>query len=425
MKLHMKLRSPFFKNIIQFFTLVCSLFVRNDLLIYAAAGAYGFLCSLVPIIMLIAGILIRFFKTTPDVIINMLSQTTLMQTFDLNNIFNSIFFVRRFGIFEIIITIFILWMARRFFSYLTRGFRQIFRDGVVKSPMFISVIAFSAEVLLVLGVALLIFVLNVFQSFINFTGLISYIPWFLKKSGELFLRFLTFGIMSIVIMLFYYFITGSKPKLLDCAIASVCCTFTFWVFNIIFHLFLNMGRYNIVYGVLSNLIVLLLEVYVFFMLLLFFAECIFVKQFYNILVFEQIYLLPPKNTKQLSAAFIRSVFQSPEFFIASELLELKKNEPIFSKNSKSECIYYIASGTVSYFENNHIEYFSAGSFFGEIDCLTKRKRHSTAIAETDARLFCVSYDDFKELLNFSPEAGKKMVKTMNSFYLRTSVSRLG
>ncbi|MBP5793483.1 MAG: YihY/virulence factor BrkB family protein, partial [Spirochaetaceae bacterium] len=163
----MKRRPRFVKRTAQFLTLVSTLFFKNDLLTYAAAGSYGFLCSLVPIIMLIAGILIRFFKTTPDSLINVLNQTSIMQAFDLQNVLDSILSVKKAGIFEIIITVFILLMARRFFNYLTRGFRQIFRDAVPQRPLLAGIITFSSEVLLVLGVALLVFVLNVFQTFIN------------------------------------------------------------------------------------------------------------------------------------------------------------------------------------------------------------------------------------------------------------------
>lgn len=416
----MKAKTKFFADIVRFFTLVSTLFIRNDLLTYAAAGSYGFLCSLVPIIMLIAGILIRFFKTTPDFLIDLLQETSIMKTFDLQNIINPIFSVKKFGLFEIIITIFILWMARRFFNYLTRGFRQIFRDGVEQKPMFISIITISSEILLVLGVALLIFILNIFQSFINITGLISYVPWFLKKSGELFLYLLPLVIMFLVITVFYCFVPGSKPKFRYCAISSACCTFSFWVFDMFFHLFLNMGRYNIVYGVLSNLIIMLLEVYVFFILLLFFAECIFVKQFYEILIFEQLYLLPPQNAPKPIDAFTRIVFQDPKTILDSKALLFKKGETIFEPDEKSEYVYYIASGSVSYFMNNHIEYYSAGSFFGESDCLAKRRRSGSVTAETDVKLFCISYSKFRELLEFSPETNKKMVEALNTDYSRTN-----
>ncbi|MBR4824195.1 MAG: YihY/virulence factor BrkB family protein [Spirochaetaceae bacterium] len=418
----MKRRPRFAKRAAQFLTLVSTLFFKNDLLTYAAAGSYGFLCSLVPVIMLIAGILIRFFKTTPDSLIDVLNQTSIMQAFDLQNVLGSILSVKKAGIFEIIITVFILLMARRFFNYLTRGFRQIFRDAVPQRPLLAGIITFSSEVLLVLGVALLVFVLNVFQTFINVTGLVTYAPWFLKKSGELFLNVIPVAAMFLIITMFYHFVPGSKPKFSYCAFFSVLCTFSFWIFDIFFHLFLNMGRYNVVYGVLSNLIVLLLEVYVFFILLLFFAECIFVRQFYEILSFEQLYLLPPENSRTPLDAFTRVLFKEPESVLDAVEINLQKGQNVYESDTKSGCIYYVASGQISYFENNHIEYYSAGTFFGEIDCLTKRKRKSAAVAETDAKLFCISYETFRDLLDFSSDSNKKMVETMNAFYNRTNTS---
>ena len=103
-------------------------------------------------------------------------------------------------------------------------------------------------------------------------------------------------------------------------------------------------------------------------------------------------------------------------------IDLQKGQNVYESDTKGGGIYYVASGQISYFENNHIEYYSAGTFFGEIDCLTKRKRKSAAVAETDAKLFCISYETFRELLDFSSDANKKMVETMNAFYSRTNNS---
>ena len=158
------------------------------------------------------------------------------------------------------------------------------------------------------------------------------------------------------------------------------------------------------------------------MLLLFFAECIFVMQFYAILSFEQLYLLPPENARNPADAFTRIIFKEPESVLDAQVMQLEKGQNIFECGTRSECIYYVVSGTVSYFENNHIEYYSAGTFFGEIDCLTKRKRNSAAVAETDAKVCCIPDETFRALLDFSSESNKKMVEAMNAFYSRASNS---
>ena len=138
--------------------------------------------------------------------------------------------------------------------------------------------------------------------------------------------------------------------------------------------------------------------------------------------FEQLYLLPPENAKSPADVFTRILFKEPESVLDSQVVSLEKGQNVFKCGTKSSCIYYVASGTISYFENNHIEYYSAGSFFGEIDCLTKRKRNSAAVAETDSKVFCIPDDTFRMLLDFSSESSKKMVETMNDFYSRANNS---
>jgi len=58
--------------------------------------------------------------------------------------------------------------------------------------------------------------------------------------------------------------------------------FTFWIAVRFMILFLDKNKYNLIYGVFSHMIVILLEVFVFFILFLLFAEFIYVIQFLHL-----------------------------------------------------------------------------------------------------------------------------------------------
>ena len=403
-----------FPESFQYLTLSFTLFTTNNLFVYAAAGAFGFFCSLVPIVLMIAAVLMRFFKTSPEKWINFISGSfsSLYNSFDMQNVIASILQIKGVGIFEIIVGISLIWMARRFFLYVMQGISCIFRISAKQEPVIIGAISIMVEIILVIIVSLLLFLSNTFESIIAFTGIINFMPFFLKKSGELLMRFLPSGIYFLLILLVYRIAPGCKPKWKTCALASLGCTTIFFIVNAFFRLFIDMSRYNLIYGVLSNLIVLLLEVYAFFMLFLYFAQFIFVCQYFDMLLFEQMYLLPGKDANKLEDAFKRLLFIQPKHFCNSNTIEFKKDETIFEIGEESNEIYYIFSGTVRTFSNNRMRYHCAGDFFGENDCVTYRTRTESASAESDVKLIAVSHDMFKALIDFSPDVANRLLKTL-------------
>ncbi len=396
----------------QYLTLSFTLFSTNNLFIYAAAGAFGFFCSLVPIVLMIAAVLMRFFRTSPEKMIDFISSSygSLYHSFDMPNVIASILQIKGVGLFEIIVGISLIWMARRFFLYVMQGISCIFRITAKQKPVIISVISLAIEIMLVVIVALLLFLSNTFESFIAMTGIINLMPFFLKKSGELLMKFLPSGIYFLLILLTYRIAPGCKPKWKICAFASLGCTAIFFIVDAFFHIFIDMSRYNLIYGVLSNVIVLLLEVYTFFMLFLYFAQFIFVCQYFDMLLFEQMYLLPGKDANRLEDAFKRLLFIQPKHFTNSATIDFAADDQIFSAGDDSSVIYYVFSGTVRTFANNHMRYHSAGAFFGEADCVTYRPRTESASAETDVKLIPVTHDMFKELLDFSPDVANRLLK---------------
>ena len=94
-------------------------FVNTDLLTTAAAGAYNFLMSALPIFILTLTILLRVLKQSPQQIKEALRTLSIFQnTVNLDRFFHFLLNVNSFSFFEFIVLIFVLWMARRFFATL-------------------------------------------------------------------------------------------------------------------------------------------------------------------------------------------------------------------------------------------------------------------------------------------------------------------
>lgn len=413
----MKIKEKITPTFIQHIVLSFLLFTKNDLITYAAAGAYGFLCSLLPVVMMILLLLINIFHASPDKVLELLNVVKdFFPSIDFNNILDSVLKVKKFGALEIIISFSTLWMARRFFMYVMRGFRQIFRKQNKQKTSFINLIALISEILLVLVISLFIFIVIVAQSILSMINIEKFIPLFLQKQFIFLLNLLPYGVMFVFITISYRFAPRTTPPLKLCMLASGVCTLIFFVISLSFKIFINLNHYNFVYGVLSNLIVLLFKVFIFFILMMFFAQFVFVSQFFDILLFEQLYLLPPRTTLSPKETLIRSVFMIPKKVLESQKLCFEKNETIFCEKDTSDSIYYILQGSVTLHSNNRIDYFATGSFVGEIECIMKKPRFTSLYAQEKTTLLKIPYKNFTELLDFSTEANQEVMNTISKHY---------
>ena len=107
--------------------LTISFFVSNDLISYAAACAFGFLFSFIPVVMMILVILIRFLHTNPAMLIEVLDIAPLTELFlNIDTVSQSIMQIKTVTNFEIIIAAVTIWLARRFFSSIMVSMRKIF-----------------------------------------------------------------------------------------------------------------------------------------------------------------------------------------------------------------------------------------------------------------------------------------------------------
>ena len=161
---------------------------------------------------------------------------------------------------------------------------------------------------------------------------------------------------------------------------------------------------------------LIFAAYTFFTLMLFFAQVIFVCQFFQPLLFEQMYLLSCSKGDKLQEEIKRIIYLQPEVFFNSHLVEYKMDSTLFDIGMDSDSVYYIVSGIISVFSNNHYEYLEAGSFFGETECLLHKKHISKAACVSDVQLIEFPEQEFQKLIAFSPEVNKTILSKIAQTY---------
>ena len=160
--------------------------------------------------------------------------------------------------------------------------------------------------------------------------------------------------MFILVTITYKLASGSKPAWKHCILSATECTLCFWVVTIFFKLFLNITRYNLIYGLLSNLVISLLEIYIFFILFFLFAQQIFTHQFFNELLLSELYLLPSEEFNDFKSKIKRALFIRPDKLISNENMHisLKKDDNIYSKDEVSDGVYYVANGKIKLTKDN-------------------------------------------------------------------------
>jgi membrane protein len=184
-------------------------------------------------------------------------------------------------------------------------------------------------------------------------------------------------------------------------------------------MFLNINRYNLVYGVLSRLIVLLLEVYIFFIYILFFAQFIYVIQYLNNLLLGELYLLPKQSKKGFFSVLKRKLFINPNYIINHEsdnFRSFEKGKIIFTEQEVSDAVYYIVSGSVQLSRGSQVSIRGKGQFFGETGCIFSVPRKGEATALTNCKLLRISAEKFWELIDTNPRiTGKALSDTSDYF----------
>lgn len=413
-----------FVTALQSLYLTGTFYLTNNLFSYASACAFGFLFSFIPIVMMILVILIRFLHASPETVTAMLSQSRIFSdAFDLNYLINSVLSIKKITNFEIVLGLAIIWMARRFFSSVLTGLQSIFKQASPSRPVFSQILIFAGEAVLVIAAASIMFIVISFKTVRRstlFSSLVLKFPGLLGNFASFWVTILPLIGIFFMVLICYKSESGTKPSWFICIIAAFACTFSFWVFQRLMGLFINVNRYNLIYGVLSNVIVILLEVYFFFMMFLFFAQFIFVFQFFDELLLGELYVLPDRDDTHILSSIKRMLFIRPDYLLHKDVnvIHRKKGDFIYHQDDVDSDTYYIARGTVQIVRKNNISFLERGKFFGEEACVLSESRNEDAKAYTDVEIVRISGETFLSLLEKNPDASRKALSQISTYFAK-------
>jgi membrane protein len=388
--------------------------MANDLFTYAAAGAYSFFLSAFPLMLMILVILIKLVSISPRVISGLLGSTVILGgAFDLQPFIKAIRSIQTIGIFEMLVGISVFWMARRFFASIQQGMTIIYRSRVKARPIKENLVVIGGELILVFLIVAAVIAIFGGNAFFSAQGTrMSKAQYQAIRSV---FRFAPAVIIFLFLFFVYYISPRKRPTFTQSFFASAACTVSFAVVHIAFTSFVNISRYNLVYGVLSNIIVILLEVYLFFFLFLFFAQFQYVEQFFDSFLLAQIYLMPDYRDPDPIRQLERIMFLEPPRFYREYAVRMDKNTEIFRLGDDSTELYYIWKGFVRLDMPNQVIELGRGRTFGEFSSIAGGMRTATATAETDAILLKLPARLFQETVEVDAELSRRTLQMISDY----------
>ncbi|MBQ9205828.1 MAG: YihY/virulence factor BrkB family protein [Treponema sp.] len=402
-------------------------FLQNRLLSFAGSCAFSFLFSVIPLFMMVVMVLVRFLHASPATINAIISAIPeLEKYFNSDSVIQSVQSIRTVSTFEIVALLFILWMARRFFASIFDSMQNIFHTQTMRKAFLNQILTFVTELAIVLVASSVIFAYISLQT-ITSLDFFKTIPQFSILydgilSGSL-IKILPNFLIFIVVIILFKSASGTKPALWLCFFSSLLCTGSFWAFRFLMHFFLNVSRYNMIYGVLGHMIILFMDIFFFFVFFLVFAQFIYVVQFFDELLLGELYLLPKIEQGGFATGLKRAFFIRPDFLIAKNkdnVFSFRPGDVIFNKDDAEDCAYYIIKGSVKLVpdvqkaDENTLAH--RGEFFGETSCILEQKRTFTAIAVISTRIIKIESERFRFVVHQNPEAAKKILKQISPFF---------
>lgn len=418
-KIKIKLkRSQKLTKLGQIVYLTCSNFQGNNLWESASSCSFGFIFSFVPLALIILTVLVGILRVSPGILeyVNAFAGE-IESIVDIKPFLNNIIDKRNFHIVDVFLAVWIIWMARKLFQSIVQALNKIFNSVTKRRGILNQAIVFISEFILVIIIASVIIFTFAFNQLIAsnfFEPLQEFLPAIVSQNSHTVVTIAMYFMVFICTLFAYKFISGIHPPLWLCFIYALLDTVCFYFISLWVSKFLNLTNYNIVYGTISTIIILMLKVYFFFVFFLFFAQMIYVTQNFELLLKCEVYLLPDSERKGWMIQLRRMLFINPAALkTTTNTRMLQAGDVIFNSGDKADNVYYIRTGTITEeFENGESQTFEKGAFVGDTICLLDERFRGTGKACTDCKLIIFTAAEFKELMKKSPKAASKALSKL-------------
>ncbi|MCX7788876.1 MAG: YihY/virulence factor BrkB family protein [Spirochaetes bacterium] len=391
-------------------------FSRHEMANHASAGAYAFLLSAFPAILIVLygfSTLGKWLGWELAWVVSILSP--YLEAFGGTELFIDLLARPLSGWAGFLGFINLLWTSRLLILSIQRGIRVIYSSPSRESAFRENLLTIVIELVSLVALIVILGMGQILKLFFQSTG------WFPMRrilSGLVSLGIASLGPLSLWLFTFltYLKIPAQKPSVKHALITSILCLGSYIGMSFLLGIILNTDRYGLLYGILGNLIGALIRVYMFFWFYFFFAELCYTLENYDSLLFARFHRIDTsgKTPKTLE----RNLFSKPQRLFKKYAREFPAGSTIFKKGDPCGEAYYLYKGKVAVFIEDPsaggkpISVLKEGEFFGEMACILKEPRTAWAIAQTDTTVFVLPSAMFKGLLNQDPHAATRMVELL-------------
>jgi membrane protein len=409
-------------HFVQRLRLAADLFGRKGLANHAAAGAYGFFLSAVPVLMIVSFFIFRTIQASPETVAKLISSTGFFEeTFDIEGIIRSFLRTQQPGLPGLISVASIIWASVVFASVLQRGLLAVFSPGKTRTgkkhgPLGIVLVRLGIEA----G-----FIVFTFSLMLNsglarrLLHLLGFLPLHLPGLSRIAMVIIPSLIMLLLIYWSYRLAPLVPQSRKDTFSGTLVCIVLYLLVSFFLQFTLHPGRYTFLYGAFGNLIMFIVNIYFFFVFFFFGAEFTNVSSNFEALFFsryKKFYSSPARKNNSLEYKLF-DTFENP---LAKYFRSYKKGAIVIQKNEVNRDVYYLCNGSVSVFldekaenENKEFTAIGEGNFFGEMEHLAAKKRTATIRANTDITVIAFPPEIFDQILRVDPVADIDLVETLS------------
>lgn len=397
-----KRKVPFNVKMGQFLYLSFTNFAKNKLWESASSCSFGFVFSFVPIVLILLTVLLSILRVSSGMLnyLNTLAQN-IAPLINFSPIVENLLKRHQFTAMDFVLVIWVIWMARKLFLSIVQGMTQIFGSVSQRKGWFNQLLTFICEFALIFVIAgIIMFSFAISQlAKSSFASTSDGLPKLLSQGSTALARILVYIVLFLCTFLIYKFISGTKPSFKQCILYAAINTVTFFIVSAFLDAFINKTNYNILYGTLSTLILLMVKVYFFFALFLLYAQMIYVSQFFDQLLKSQLYFLPEDQDDNLLQAFTRTLFiNSSSIQNEENTANYKAGEIIFTKGEAVKSVFYLRKGIIEEKRGSEVNYIEHGTLIGETLCILNEKYTTSAKALTNCEILEFSSEEFMSIL---------------------------
>jgi membrane protein len=389
-------------------------FGEHQLANHAAAGAYAFLLSAMPALLLALGLASALLRARPMVIAE--AERTVASFLGAMAARSAIkaFFGRSLGLLAASIgALSLLYSARLLIVTIQRGLRVVWastgKSGLVRD----SLLGFAIELVALLAVVAILAASEVTRFLAEAPG--SGAGLFLSDTMRFAARALPPAVLLAFVYLNYRLAPIERPPRATAFAAALLCVLSTIAFAGVLGLFMSSARYDLLYGIFGNLIVLLANVYFFFCLFFGFAELVYVEGHLDSLLFARF----QRTLRSPSPSRIeRFLFGEPWRLFNLFGRSFAAGEKVFSAGEGGREAYFVHRGAIGIFTLSQegevkLATIEPGEIFGEMALIQGEARSATARADIDSQVLVIPPEVFELYLKSDGGASLRLAELLS------------